>query len=113
MTHLTLLRPLPAKWDGEPVRWSSHERVHGSINFHFREPCDTCGSLAQPWFAKGEMRTAPDRLGHQHWHIRFLATRCRDCHHDTVHDEQTDETWELGPEDYGPNGSHEIEGSLW
>ena len=44
MTHLTLLRPLPAKWDGEPVRWSSHERVHGSINFHFREPCDTCGS---------------------------------------------------------------------
>jgi hypothetical protein len=108
-----LLKPLPAKWDGEPVRWSDLSHIHGSIDYHFREACETCGSLAAPWYAKGEMLTKADRFGRRHWFIRFLARRCRDCHHDVVNDRTADETWDLGPEDYGREGSHRIEGSLW
>ena len=110
---LTLLKPLPPKWDGEPVRWSPHERFRGSIEYHFREACETCGSLTPPWYARGETLTRADRSGRRRWYIRFLAVRCRDCHHDVVVDETSAERWDLGPEDYGPEGSHEITGSLW
>ena len=114
MPRPQLLRPLPPMWDGKPVRWSGLERVRGSIEYHFPpDECDICGSVDPHWSAKGEMMTAPDRAGRRRWYIRFWATRCRGCHVDVVRDARTDEVWQLGPEDYGPKGSHTIEGSLW
>jgi hypothetical protein len=109
-----LLHPLPPLWDAAPVCWSSLAGIGGSINLHIPpEPCDTCGSLAPRWHARGDVQTEPNRLGQRRWCIRFLATRCRACHTDVVHDRWSGETWVLGPEDYGPEGSHVVVASLW
>ena len=109
---LLLVRPLPGRWDGRVVHWSEFAAVHGSVNVHFPPRCEECGATSPPWHAIGRVLADPDRKGVRHWVIRFRAERCRTCQHDVVFDEQGG-VWDLGPEDYGPQGSTEIVGSLW
>ena len=110
---LSIVRSLPATWDGEAVEWSSLAVTGGSLDLHIPPHCDECGSTRAPWRAGGSVLSAPNRAGQRHRALRFHAARCRDCLHDVVSDENTGESWDLGPEDYGPGGSRAIEGSLW
>ncbi|QGJ92721.1 hypothetical protein QDA04_gp51 [Microbacterium phage Megan] len=101
-------QPLPALWDGLPVTWSPWEpHVHVFICDRSRrtvpppERCPGCDRLWLPASCHGRMRMPLDR-----WDIAYLvAWRCPECGHDEVFDWRTKESWSLGPEDYGPEGS--------
>lgn len=118
MTTLRVVRALPARWDHQPVEWDTWREDVSSIRFHgWEEPCDRCGSTDLPWIAWGRVYGSATRipvLGFRRTVLKCLcAFRCPNCLLDTVHDETTGKFWELGPEDYGPQGSHEITGMLW
>jgi len=113
--NLTLVRALPSKWDGLPVEWGDLRLVTGgSLDLHLPPVCGECGSTASPWRAGGVLLLARDEhTGRQVRHLALYAQRCRECMHDVVYDERTGQSWDLGPEDYGPDGSTEVVGSLW
>lgn len=111
---LRLVRDLPAKWDGTPVRWREWRDVWSSADIHWpREAC-SCGSTARPLRAGGTVLTPSAEHGRApSWPLWLHAQRCPDCQHDVIYDARTGETWDLGPEDYGRDGSSHVEGSLW
>lgn len=94
--------PLPVSWDGVPVEWGPWEPAAPIFicDRSRRKPlvdvCTACGrpSASQP-LAWGKRRGVRD----------LVAFRCMGCGHDSVLDRRTDEAWELGPEDYGRDGS--------
>lgn len=100
--------PLPVKWDGLPVTWRPWEpwaRVFICDRSRRKpappERCPSCGDLWMPASATGLMRRPGDR-----WDIASLvAWRCTTCGHDQVFDRHTGESWDLEPDDYGPDGS--------
>lgn len=134
---------LPPVWDGNPVKWDpfKDEQVticgRGSTRLLKVARCD-CGSTRSPLVAAGWRQPLPGetresthpktgRFGRT-VHVPttvpaipvrdLTAQRCPDCGLDTVWDMRTDEWWELGPEDYGPEGStrpveREWEGGLF
>lgn len=128
---------LPPKWDGRTVTWGPWRELRSSIAFHAPAEdlaCTRCGLIAEPLTAGGWVQPNPGetftvdderRLPSGRVYARgtkevpawallcLCATRCAGCRHDTVHDERTGETWDLGSEDYGPDGSTAITGSLW
>lgn len=105
---LRAARRLPRAWDGMHVEWETLAGRGGSIEIHFPHICDACGSDRAPWYAGGRVKHTDPRTGRAHHVVRFVARRCRDCHHDEVYDKRAGQWWELGPEDYGPEGSHEV-----
>lgn len=112
--NLTVVRSLPAKWDGLPVEWGDLQLTGGSLDLHLPPVCGECGSTAAPWRAGGVLTLGiSPRTGNPQRRIALYAQRCRECLHDVVYDERTGQSWDLGPEDYGPDGSTDVVGSLW
>lgn len=103
---------LPPSWDGVPVTWGEWGTSDSSLAYHLpldQLACTMCGSLAGVRINWGTRYD--DEEGRQ---IRNLwVARCEDCGHDTVHDEGTDETWDLDPDDYGDEGSTETKDTLF
>lgn len=93
--------PLPPLWDGEPVEWGlwePHMAMH-LCDRNIRNPkllrCEGCDILdvsTSAWGKIGRYRS-------------LLASRCPECGHTSVYDERSRESWTLGPEDYGTQGS--------
>ena len=137
LAALPTVHDLPPKWDGRAVRWDPWVKVWSSGRLHAPAAdlaCAGCGLIDDPWRATGWVVPLPgetftvDAVRHtrsgrsyvsgatqvQAYPLSCLhATRCPSCGRDEVHDTRTGETWVLGPEDYGPDGSREITGSLW
>lgn len=129
-----MLRPvpqpadMPPKWDGVPVTWTEWSGVRTTLALHLRPEqlaCTACGSIDERLVCFGKrppdagavevvpklkrtrsgkayesMVEVPARPVRDLW-----AYRCRHCGHDQVEDQRTGELWDLGPEDYGPEGS--------
>lgn len=117
---------LPPKWDGLAVIWEPWEPA-GDIFICPAAPtgCTECGSTATPISSRGTVAvshivtrqrladylTNRSRLGPLAYRARILGTgrlfayRCPDCHHDSVHDLNTRESWDLDCTDYGDDGS--------
>lgn len=127
---------LPPKWDGVPVTWGEWIDTRSSLDWHLpvtELACGQCGGLSGRMVclgirppAEGATMTAErekrTKSGYIYtatvevpaWPIIDLhAFRCRDCGHDTVHDERTDEHWDLDPDDYGDEGSTENKETLF
>lgn len=130
---------LPPMWDGLVVQWRGWEpQLRAFICPPPKDPacCRKCGSLTAPVCNVGYVATSPAvthadveyeeanrrRLGslaHKRkplvW-MRLFVWRCPDCRHDVVHDNDTDECWDLDDTDYGPDGSHDentMQGALF
>lgn len=112
--NLDAFGPLPISWDDEPVEW---EPWHPALPLFIcdrsrRTPVvDVCARCGRP--SQGQMLEWAGRRARGHhvsWGKRqgirdLIAFRCVGCGLDTVLDYRTDESWELGPEDYGCAGS--------
>lgn len=99
--------PLPAAWDGAPVkwgRWETSERIH--VCPPPKNRCE-CGSTRPPFFAVGLRAPASEsgRFERRHALRDLHAFRCPDCGEVTVWDMTSDEWWTLDESDYGPQGS--------
>jgi len=103
---------LPPSWDGAPVEWWGWGSTDSSLAYHLpldQLACTLCGSLAGARINWGSRHDPAE--GRQ---IRNIwAARCEDCGHDQVHDTLTKETWDLDPDDYGPDGSTETKETLF
>lgn len=140
LTLLPTAHDLPPRWDGHDVEWKPWHHVWSSAQWHIPDEdraCTACGLIAEPLHAAGWVQPLPGQtctvadertLPSGRVYVRGLtpskeipaypllclnATRCTGCGHDVVHDQRTGQTWDLGPEDYGPHGSSETVGSLW
>lgn len=137
LTALPSLHDLPPAWDGRPVTWGPWRETRTSLVFHTSpqdQACTACGLIGEPDIALGTVPPDPGetvdvpnirtlRSGRTYqsgmkaipaWPVVCLvAFRCTGCGHDTVLDQRTDETWDLDPDDYGPDGSTGPAGSLW
>lgn len=100
-----LSRPLPAMWDGQEVEWEDWEMDGTTLRGHLpdeQRACDGCGDVGgrlnycRGHLLDGDCNVSPGP--------RLYAFRCQSCGHDDVL-EWGGESWCLGPEDYGPNGS--------
>lgn len=122
---------LPPFWDGVPVTWTDwSDDTRSTLILHLPAEalaCDQCGSVDESRHAFGTRpppegatvtttRTKKTKSGREYVvhenvparPVRDLrASRCRHCGHDTIHDERTDQTWDLDETDYGPEGSAE------
>jgi len=120
---------LPPLWDGRKVEWQGWTHYQSSMRFHRKpEKCDNCGDVSgvEPSInlgivapLPGEKMTVPrevksKRSGREYvrnvevdaWPlIQLVAFRCANCGHDQVHDQRTDEWWDLDEQDYGDEGS--------
>jgi len=123
---------LPARWDGDEVRWDAWEELPlSSLEFHGHPyRCTDCGTTARPYTSigrrqpgKGEVfevirhhRTITARWGSTYtipvydhaaaWPVlQWWASRCGWCGHTEVYDTESREHWILDDTDYGPNGS--------
>lgn len=118
---------MPPKWDGAPVTWSEWTGIRSTLALHAKPEqmaCRKCGTVDESLVCFGTRQPAEDtELGPvQKWTrsgkpyevvqlrparaVRDLwATRCRHCGQDQVEDKRTGDLWDLGPEDYGPDGS--------
>lgn len=125
---MTRVYDLPPKWDGRVVEWRGWER---SVTLlcggpDWAQQCHACGSKEVPLRNPGVVHPIPGQTfrkdhvrrtksGKEYvsgtvpvaaWPVlRLFASRCSDCEHDTVWDEETDEWWDLDHTDYGPEGS--------
>lgn len=105
---------LPPSWDGVPVTWGQWTKHRTTLAYHLPAEalaCEQCGSVderAVNWGTRPPAAEADNR-GPFHPLRDLCALRCRHCGHDQVLDERTDETWDLGPEDYTAEGSTPIE----
>lgn len=122
--------PLPVAWDGRRVEWSREKPIEGTFFIcpppKDPERCSKCRSAAgvityrglvipNPGdTVEGEALRARWRNGRiepvreqlpAHAVVGLIAWRCRDCMHDVVWELETGQQWDLGPEDYGPEGS--------
>lgn len=89
-------------WDAVPVEWSAWRTARTTLSLHMpldAVACEECGVLDDPVTA----------LGRRPGSGRLHASRCQHCGLDSVTDLEAGETWTLGPEDYGPDGSHEAD----
>ena len=126
---LTLItrHDLPVSWDGEPVTWHGWSDARSTLILHVpaeQMACDQCGAVDESLINWGtrppehpaETRYVQKRLksGRTYESLQeaptypvrdIWAARCRHCGHDTVHDERTNETWDLDAEDYADHGS--------
>lgn len=123
---------LPPRWDGEPVTWTPWADHRTTLALHAKPEqlaCHKCGTVDESLVCfgtrpppPGDMETVPlrrhTRSGHPYESLRqvparpvrdLTAYRCRHCSHDQVQDRRTGELWDLGPEDYGPQGSTPID----
>lgn len=94
--------PLPVMWDAVPVSWSEWRAEWSSLEAHLPVDalaCERCGVLDRRAVSSARHPAAG----------RLVAFRCQHCALDSVHVLETGETWILGPEDYGPDGSHEAD----
>ena len=100
-----LSRPLPSRWDGDRVKWGAWETDGTTLSWHLpedRRACDGCGDVeGRLTHCRGDLL---DAGGNPRRGRRLYAFRCLSCGHDDVLDWGY-ESWCLGPEDYGPNGS--------
>ena len=100
-----LSRPLPSRWDGDRVKWGTWEEDRTTLRGHLpddRRACDGCGDVeGRITCCRGDLL---DEDGNVRTERRLFAFRCLSCGHDDVLD-WGHESWCLGPEDYGPNGS--------
>lgn len=95
---------LPVSWDGAPVTWRGWEPALAGVVFICPPPkvaphCSRCGSIEKPIRNRGFV----DDDGRQV--LQLLVDRCPDCSFDQVWDLEADVWWDLGPEDYGDEGS--------
>lgn len=128
--HLVTDLALPALWDGHAVGWTLQAPVEGRIFIcpppKQRDRCPGCGlgtepvvwrGLVHPLEGETVMRSVTKTLksGRKYsvdepvpaWAtLELICWRCPNCRVDQVWDMRTDETWILGPEDYGPLGSN-------
>lgn len=104
-------KPLPAKWDGIPVDWHldhpwrplGRALCSRGINPE-PETCATCGRARTEELFK---------WGHLHGlERRLIVRRCPGCGADEVMDWEGN-YWDLGPEDYGDDGSSVIGETLF
>jgi len=116
---------LPVLWDGQRVDWTMTEPLEGQLFIcpppKEREACPGCGLRAEPVAWRGlvhplegatfRISSPTPKRPHREvdvpaWPVIALyAWRCPNCRVDEVWDLRTNETWTLGPEDYGPDGS--------
>lgn len=122
---------LPPMWDGARVEWTQMDRFAAAFEMFVCPPpkkperCSNCKSTRGPVTWKGLrhpidgelFETTVTKMGRwgrpvevprqvPAWPVYDLcAFRCVDCLHDEVWDMRTGEWWDLGPEDYGPEGS--------
>lgn len=103
---------LPPFWDGEPITWHGWppEESRTTLIHHVpadRMACEQCGTVDERLTNWGSRPPTPDGPS---WPVRDIwAARCRHCGHDQVHDERTNETWDLEPDDYTDTGSTETD----
>ena len=95
---------LPPRWDGAPVEWEAWEPE--TPMFICPPPddmgaCDQCGSLEPKITARGIVTPLPGAEAGQ----QLRAFRCPDCKHDRVWDSDTNDVFDLEPDDYSHNGS--------
>lgn len=118
---------LPPSWDGEPVTWGTWSEYDTTLAHHAPAEalaCRECGAVAERavnWGSRPpatetvlspvtkRTRSGRTYINHEPRPARpvrdLCAFRCRHCGHDSVIDERTGESWELGPEDYTAEGS--------
>ena len=100
-----LSRPLPRLWDGDRVKWGAWETDRATLSWHlpeYQRACDGCGDVeGRLTYCRGDLL---DGNGSVRLERRLFAFRCLSCGHDDVLD-WGNESWCLGPEDYGPAGS--------
>lgn len=100
---MNLVHSRPPRWDGHLVHW---EPMVTSLDLHRKPaPCDRCGSRAPRihWVGHVDGERYP----------RLILDSCPRCGLDQVVDVDRGETWILGPEDYGPEGSTDPRLPLW
>lgn len=107
LLYLARDHDLPPKWDGHPVAWQPWTDWHDNTTAAYhREPpvevCEYCGHRGPRVICHGIAERPDGRI-----YARLTANRCPDCKHDQVLDFTTETTWDLGPEDYGDDGSVE------
>lgn len=123
-------RALPRFWDGKPVVWRGwHPAIVTSLTFRHKIKCPRCrahrsgndqmcqGMLSpikqeydafveryRVWETKQGFRVRSEPPG---WFV-LTAFRCAFCDADEVMewDGRDFKLWDLGPEDYGPQGSY-------
>lgn len=136
---LPVVHDLPPSWDGAPITWNGWAEGRTSMVFHAKqEPCRRCGiadeakvNIGRRTPEEGATFTVPsqrarllERAGRRvprgeteevpAWPVTdLIAYRCRGCGLDHVHDQRTDEWWELDISDYRDKGSTDVEGALW
>lgn len=121
---------LPPRWDGHPVEWRPWQPGYTTTyEWHAKQPtvCGHCASTSKPSTAHGVVY-APEtgliqfrpRGGYPHHlgqakaaahargaPVRWLtAFRCPDCRTDRIHDQTTNELWDLDDSDYTNEGSY-------
>lgn len=101
---------LPPKWDGHPTHWDGwRDTPIMFIRQPDRDVCVACGSTTRPIMNSGIVHIDIDGLTQPIRKGRLYVFRCLDCYHDTIHNVNTGEWWELDHTDYGPHGSHHPE----
>lgn len=123
--HLVTDLALPKLWDGRQVDWEMQEPLEGRVFIcpppKKREACPGCSLRAEPVVWRGlvhplegetvrVLKPTPKRPRREvdvpAWPVIVLVCwRCPNCRVDEVWDTRAGETWLLGPEDYGPDGS--------
>ncbi|AYN57678.1 hypothetical protein PBI_KEPLER_30 [Arthrobacter phage Kepler] len=99
---------LPRKWDGVELEWHGWQDQRTTLAYHLpvdQLACQQCGAVDEPLTNRGRRQFRHGVLaisGSSSLH----ASRCRHCSHDVVTDMDTEESWDLEPEDYGPDGSN-------
>ena len=106
-------RALPCAWDGAPIVWGAWSvEPWTTLVWHLDDDalaCEGCGTIAPRRFTCEGIVQWPT-TDPRHWDrtrtaSTITAARCADCGHDLAHTWWDQESWELGPEDYGPAGS--------
>lgn len=101
-------RPLPVSWDGVPLEWSEWSDQRTTLAYHLpvdQLACRQCGAVDEPLTSRGRRVFRHGVLAIS-GSTALHASRCRHCRHDVVTDMDTEESWDLEPEDYGPTGSN-------
>lgn len=108
---------LPPFWDGVPVIWLGWKTIESTLDWHLpldQVACSQCGGLGEGTLINPGTRPATEP--HEGWSAQLrdiYAFRCPHCGHDHVHDLNTNESWDLDPDDYGPEGSTETKETLF
>lgn len=99
---------LPPAWDGEPIEWGEWSDNRTTIPYHSKPEdlvCHKCGAFDEPLINFGRRRVDKHGVTLLHQYRDLVIFRCRDCRHDRVWDQRTDQWWDLDPSDYEDEGS--------